>query len=117
MTGQCEIERRHMTKQMLLLGLMNSLLTIPENPYFALDAFTRSNGLLVIGDGLLESLVDIGIDGEIAFTAVLSHEWWHQAQFEMMTEWDYIDQLSSQAEKFQVFRIRSRFCCSILHDP
>lgn len=64
---------------------------LPESPYFAMDAFTLSNGLLVIGDGLLESLVAAGIEGEIAFTAILSHEWWHQAQYEYAEEWTEVE--------------------------
>jgi len=66
---------------------------IPENTFFALDAFTRSNGLLVISDGILEVLEESGIPGEIAFSGLLAHEWWHQAQFEYNLQWenDYIE--------------------------
>ena len=95
-----------------LLAINEQSGVIPENPYFALDAFTRSNGLMVIGDGLLESLIDIGIDGEIAFTAVLSHEWWHQAQYEHDAEWDYIDQLSSQAERSRFSELEADFAAA-----
>jgi len=95
-----------------LLRLNEQSGSIPENPYFALDAFTRSNGLMVIGDGLLESLIDIGIDGEIAFTAVLSHEWWHQAQYEHDAEWDYIDQLSSPAERSRFSELEADFAAA-----
>ncbi|HKJ47770.1 MAG TPA: hypothetical protein VJ973_01700, partial [Christiangramia sp.] len=95
-----------------LLRLNERSGSIPENPYFALDAFTRSNGLLVIGDGLLESLVDIGIDREVAFTSILSHEWWHQAQFENDEEWNYIDQLPSQAEKSRFSELEADFAAA-----
>ena len=66
---------------------------IPKNTFFALDAFTRSNGLLVISDGILEVLEESGIPGEIAFSGLLAHEWWHQAQFEHNQQWknDYIN--------------------------
>jgi len=66
---------------------------IPKNNFFALDAFTRSNGLLVISDGILEVLEESGIPGEIAFSGLLAHEWWHQAQFEYNLQWenDYIE--------------------------
>ena len=66
---------------------------IPENTFFALDVFTRSNGLLVISDGILELLEESGIPGEIAFSGLLAHEWWHQAQFEYNQQWksDYIN--------------------------
>ncbi|MFV8281620.1 hypothetical protein ACNKXS_08745 [Christiangramia marina] len=61
---------------------------IPENTFFALDAFTRSNGLLVISDGILQLLEESGIPGEIAFSGLLAHEWWHQAQFEYNLQWE-----------------------------
>lgn len=95
-----------------LLELNRQSANIPENPYFALDAFTRSNGLLVIGDGLLESLIAIGIDEEVAFTAILSHEWWHQAQYENDEKWDYIDQLPSQAEKSRFSELEADFAAA-----
>ncbi|QYA25756.1 hypothetical protein G3I01_09635 [Gramella sp. MT6] len=95
-----------------LLELNAQTGNIPENPYFALDAFTRSNGLLVIGDGLLESLIAIGIDGDIAFTSILSHEWWHQAQFENDEDWDYMDQLDSAAERSRFFELEADFAAA-----
>ena len=61
---------------------------IPENTFFALDAFTSSNGLLVISDGILQLLEESGIPGEIAFSGLLAHEWWHQAQFEYNLQWE-----------------------------
>lgn len=82
----------------LLLQINEESPNFPENPYFAFDGFTKSNGLLVIGDGLVKSIMDTGIDGELAFTAILAHEWWHQAQFEHEDTWDYVDQLSNPAE-------------------
>ena len=74
-------------KAKILLEINVKSTNIPENPYFSLDAFTRSNGLLVIGDGLLKILTDVGINGDIAFSSILAHEWWHQAQFE--NEWNW----------------------------
>lgn len=74
---------------------------LPESPYFALDAFTKTNGLLVIGDGLIESIAAIGVDDEIAFTAIIAHEWWHQAQYEYSTDWNESQGLSKpEASRF-----------------
>lgn len=84
-----------------LIALNKDSKNLPENPYFAMDAFTKSNGLLVIGDGILKSLVDSGIDENIAFTGVIAHEWWHQAQFEFSEIWNYKDNLvSSEKSRF-----------------
>ena len=96
----------------MLMELNAQSNNIPENPYFALDAFTRSNGLLVVGDGLLESLVAIGIEGDIAFTSILSHEWWHQAQFENDKDWDYKDQLATAAERSRFFELEADFAAA-----
>ncbi|MCH4823514.1 hypothetical protein ML462_10070 [Gramella lutea] len=85
---------------------------IPENPLFAMDAFTRSNGLLVIGDGLLESLEALGIDGKIAFTAIISHEWWHQAQFENSDHWGFIDQLETNSERSRFAELEADFAAA-----
>ncbi|TBW28416.1 hypothetical protein [Gramella sp. KN1008] len=76
---------------------------LPENPYFAMDAFTRPNGLLVIGDGLIETLIQAGIDGQIAFSAILAHEWWHQAQYEYSGRWTVPEEFTeaSQVSRFK----------------
>ena len=95
-----------------LMNINLASLNIPENPYFALDAFTRSTGLLVIGDGLLESLVETGIDGDIAFSAILSHEWWHQAQFENEEKWSYIDNLPGKPEKTRFSELEADFAAA-----
>lgn len=96
----------------LLLQINEESPNFPENPYFAFDAFTKSNGLLVIGDGLLESIMDTGIDGDLAFTAILAHEWWHQAQFEHEDSWDYMDQLSNPAEISKFSELEADFAAA-----
>ena len=62
---------------------------IPENTFFALNAFTRSNGLLVISDGILELLEESGITGEIAFSGLLAHEWCDSYQFFIECNWNW----------------------------
>ena len=85
---------------------------LPENPYFAMDAFTMSNGLLVIGDGLIESLVAAGIDGQIAFTAILSHEWWHQAQYEFAKTWTEINNLDETWEVSRFIELEADYAAA-----
>ena len=63
-----------------LLELSERSDVLPESPFFAMDAFSRKNGLIVIGDGLIETFANMGIDEKLAYKAVLSHEWWHQIQ-------------------------------------
>jgi hypothetical protein len=96
----------------ILLAVNSSSAFIPENPVFALDAFTRSNGLLVIGDGLLEVLVETGIDGHIAFTGIISHEWWHQAQFEHAEIWAYLNNIPNSNDRSKFSELESDFAAA-----
>ncbi len=96
----------------LLLDINSRSPNIPENPYFALDAFTRPNGLLVIGDGLLQSLTDVGIEGDIAFSSILAHEWWHQAQYENETDWKRMDQFPDPALRNRFSELEADFAAA-----
>ena len=85
---------------------------LPENPYFAMDAFTLSNGLLVIGDGLIQSLIETGIDGNIAFTGILAHEWWHQAQYEYASSWPEVNELNGPGERSRFIELEADFAAA-----
>lgn len=63
-----------------LLQLSSRSENLPESPFFAMEAFSKTNGLIVIGDGLIETFALMDIDEKLAYKAVLSHEWWHQVQ-------------------------------------
>lgn len=58
---------------------------IPENPFFASDGFATTddegNGIVVIGDGLVTMLAEVGIDPKVVWSSILAHEWGHQIQF------------------------------------
>ncbi|MGA8854449.1 MAG: hypothetical protein WB492_09760 [Christiangramia sp.] len=96
----------------LLLELNAKSSVFPENPYFAFDAFTKSNGLLVIVDGIIESLIETGIDEKIAFSTVLAHEWWHQVQYEYNEEWHFLDQLLNSSERSRFLELEADFAAS-----
>lgn len=85
---------------------------MPESPYFAMEAFTLSNGLLVIGDGLIESLVEAGIDGDIAFTGILSHEWWHQVQYEYAGSWPELNEFTEPGERSRFIELEADFAAA-----
>ena len=95
-----------------LIRFNKSSPNFPENPTFALDAFTKSNGLLVIGDGLLKVLVESGIDENIAFTGILAHEWWHQAQFEYSEIWTFKYKLRTGSEFSRFSELEADFAAS-----
>lgn len=80
----------------LLLNLSSRSEVLPESPYFAMAAFSRNNGLIVLGDGVVETFISMGLDGKLAYNALLSHEWWHQVQYEQ--NWKNITDFSSASE-------------------
>lgn len=96
----------------LLLEINQISPNFPENPYFAFDAFTKKSGLLVIGDGLIQSITDTGIEAELAFTAILSHEWWHQAQFQYEDHWETIGDLTEQSEISRFSELEADYAAS-----
>ncbi|APG60017.1 hypothetical protein [Christiangramia salexigens] len=96
----------------LLLEINALSSTIPESPYFAMDGFTKSNGLLVIGDGLIESIVNLGVDEKVVFTGIISHEWWHQAQFEYSEIWEDIIEFELDWEKSRFLELEADFAAA-----
>lgn len=60
---------------------------LPHSPLFAADGFITYNGLIVIGDGLVQLISETGIDPEIVWTGILAHEWSHQIQMDHRKEW------------------------------
>ncbi|MFV8224644.1 hypothetical protein [Christiangramia aquimixticola] len=93
-----------------LIAYNSSSPNYPENPFFALEAFTLRNGLLVIGDGLLQTLVETGIDEKVAFTAVISHEWWHQVHYEYEDKWNL--ELENQAARSRYLELEADFAAA-----
>ncbi|MFV0376021.1 MAG: hypothetical protein ACK5JD_01820 [Mangrovibacterium sp.] len=54
---------------------------VPENPFYASDGFSSSSGIIVIGDGIIQMMAEVGLQPELVWSAVLVHEWAHQIQF------------------------------------
>lgn len=53
---------------------------LPESPLFAADGFSHKNGLIAIGDGLIQMISETGVEPKITWAGVLAHEWTHQIQ-------------------------------------
>ncbi len=63
---------------------------IPENPLFAADGFATFDGHIVIGDGIVSMLAELGFDPKVVWSSILAHEWAHQIQFAYFSQWtDY----------------------------
>ncbi|MGI9551492.1 MAG: hypothetical protein ACR2MT_09860 [Aurantibacter sp.] len=62
---------------------------IPENPFYALDGFATFSGFIVIGDGIVSTLAETGIDPKVVWSSILAHEWAHQMQFLNFGNWAY----------------------------
>lgn len=54
---------------------------IPENPFYASDGFATFDRKIVIGDGIVSMLSEVGIDPKVVWSSILAHEWGHQIQF------------------------------------
>ena len=54
---------------------------IPENPFYASDGFATFSGYIVIGDGIVDMLAEVGLDPKVVWSSILAHEWAHQIQF------------------------------------
>ena len=96
----------------LLLEMNRKSPNFPENPIFALETFTKSNGLIVLGDGLIQVLTEAGIEESIAISAVLAHEWWHQLQFENSDVWKEIKNINSVAERSRFLELEADFAAA-----
>lgn len=60
---------------------------LPESPFIASDGYATYNGRIVIGDGLVQLFTETGLEDEIVWTGILSHEWAHQVQFDHLDTW------------------------------
>ena len=61
----------------------------PENPFYASDGFATFDGIIVIGDGLVNMLSEVGLDPKVVWSSILAHEWGHQIQFVNYGDFDY----------------------------
>ena len=71
--------------QILYINTFSDL--IPESPFFSVDGFATSFGLIVLGDGLVQMVSEAGVDTDITYTGILAHEWAHQVQFANFSSW------------------------------
>jgi len=71
--------------QILYFNTFSDLL--PESPFFSVDGFATSFGLIVLGDGLVQMVSEAGVEPEITYTGILAHEWAHQVQFQNYATW------------------------------
>ena len=62
---------------------------IPENPFYALDGFATFDGIIVVGDGIVSTLAETGLDPKVVWSGILAHEWGHQLQFQNFGNWAY----------------------------
>lgn len=83
---------------------------IPENPFYASDAFATRNRTIVIGDGLASMLVDSGLDSKIVWSSILAHEWSHQIQFLNEEQWEYpISEFARTPESTRMTELEADF--------
>ncbi len=81
---------------------------LPESPFISSDGYASHNGSIVIGDGLIQLFAETGLEEEIVWTGILSHEWAHQIQFQNMGSW-YPVAFETPAERTRTLELEADF--------
>ncbi|WP_324719412.1 hypothetical protein [Salinimicrobium sp. HB62] len=79
-----------------------------ESPFISSDGYASYNGRIVIGDGLIQLFAETGLEEEIVWTGILTHEWAHQIQFQHMDLW-YPLAFDSAAERTRTLELEADF--------
>lgn len=89
---------------------LNSLSpNLPESPFFSSDGFANYSDLIVIGDGLIQLFTEAGIENDIAWTGILSHEWSHQVQMNHLDSWYPDNSFDDEAERTRFLELEADF--------
>lgn len=103
-------EKEHLHSLVDELIYQNSLSPVlPESPFFASDGYASHNGKIVIGDGLVQLFTETGLQEEIVWTGILSHEWAHQVQYQHMAAWYPSGTFADQAERTRTLELEADF--------
>ena len=83
---------------------------IPENPFYASDGFATFTGFIVIGDGIVDMLAEVGLDPKVVWSSILAHEWAHQIQFANLGIFSYpIPPFNGTAESTRMTELEADF--------
>lgn len=82
---------------------------LPESPFFSADGFSTVNGLIVLGDGLVQMFIETGVDPEVVWTGILSHEWVHQIQIKNFSKWYPAGSFETIAESTRHIELEADF--------
>lgn len=85
---------------------------LPESPIFSGEAFASQHSVIVLGDGLLQIFIETGIDPEVAWAGILSHEWAHQIQIQHLEDWYPEGYFQSSSEKSRTLELEADFLSS-----
>lgn len=96
---ESKAEAYKMADEILEVNRKSSVL--PDSPFLSSDGFSAQRGIIVIGDGLVKLFSETGLDEQIVWTGILTHEWAHQVQFEYLNEWqaDYPSESISETTR------------------
>ena len=96
-----------MVEEILYLNSISP--NLPESPFFSSDGFANRSGLIVIGDGLIQLFTEAGIEADIAWTGILSHEWSHQVQMNHLENWYPEGNFDDEAERTRFLELEADF--------
>ncbi|MHA6280220.1 M48 family metalloprotease [Salinimicrobium sp. CAU 1759] len=102
-------EKEHLMPLVEEILYYNSISPVlPESPFLSSDGYASHNGRIVIGDGLVQLFAETGLEEEIVWTGILSHEWAHQIQFQHIDLW-YPVAFESAAERTRTLELEADF--------
>ena len=81
---------------------------LPESPFISSDGYASHNGSIVVGDGLIQLFAETGLEEEIVWVGILSHEWAHQIQFQHLDLW-YPLPFENPAERTRTLELEADF--------
>jgi hypothetical protein len=82
---------------------------LPESPLFASEGYSTFNGLIILGDGLIQMFTEAGIEPKIAWIGIFSHEWMHQIQMQNFFKWYPAGMFDSPAEQTRHIELEADF--------
>lgn len=61
-----------------------------ETPLLSFDAFATTDDIIVLGDGIMQVLMETGLSSDVVLGGIVAHEWGHQVQFNKSIQWYYM---------------------------
>ncbi|WP_029037495.1 hypothetical protein [Salinimicrobium xinjiangense] len=92
-----------------IIALNQKFPELIRSPFISSDGFAAQNGKIVVGDGLIKLFAETGLQNDIVWTGIVTHEWAHQIQFHFMNSWYPSDNQMDAAERTRMLELEADF--------